>query len=329
MKKSVIVSLVIIMFFTMVSTPTTIVAEFTPSQDNGCQDLTGFNVAIYNDRGTEHWPSGWISLNAMFSWMNATIQYVNVTEIQEGILSNFDIVAFPGGSASTYRLALNEDGMDEIRSFVNNGGSYFGICGGSLFGTAGRLGLFDGSYISPVPGVPDGAYLMNMTVNRESTGPDLSDEPANYSTLYWSSSYFESENMSDIIPIMQYPGTNYSSMIAFNYGNGSVFLSSPHPELEEGDNRDGSSAFDYLDDPDSEWGLLLKVSYWLVYSTLPPPEPTESLLTTTTTSTDVTTTQSTTTTSENVQETFDIVLVSLISVGVLGIVVIAILIRKR
>jgi hypothetical protein len=55
-------------------------------------------------------------------------------------------------------------------------------------------------------------------------------------------------------------------MIALKYGQGSVFLSSPHPEYEEDSARDGTSAFDYLNDTDSEWGLMLKIAQWLVSS---------------------------------------------------------------
>ena len=53
-------------------------------------------------------------------------------------------------------------------------------------------------------------------------------------------------------------------MIAAKYGSGTVFLCGPHPEYEENSDRDGISEFDHLDDPDSEWPLLLKVSLWLI-----------------------------------------------------------------
>jgi hypothetical protein len=53
-------------------------------------------------------------------------------------------------------------------------------------------------------------------------------------------------------------------MVTFEYGSGTVFLSSPHPENEEGNPRDGTDYEDELDDPDSEWNLLLTISQWLV-----------------------------------------------------------------
>jgi hypothetical protein len=103
-----------------------------------------------------------------------------------------------------------------------------------------------------------------MYVNQNSTGPDLSTEPESYQTLYWASAYFYSDDMSNVIPICTYPSNDRPGMIAFSYGEGTAFLSSPHPEYEEGDSRDGTTVYDNMDDPDSEWNLLLKVSRWLV-----------------------------------------------------------------
>ena len=53
-------------------------------------------------------------------------------------------------------------------------------------------------------------------------------------------------------------------MVAFEYGNGTVFLSSPHPEYEEDGDRDDTTFGDDLDDPESEWDLLFRVSKWLI-----------------------------------------------------------------
>ncbi|MHA1960318.1 MAG: BPL-N domain-containing protein [Candidatus Thorarchaeota archaeon] len=235
------------------------------AQSCACADLLGVNVAVYNGGG--NLADSTLALNALFSWMNATVGYVNATEIRNGILHEYDIIAFPGGATGTYAVHLGIEGMDAIREFVANGGSYFGICGGSLLGTRGhrnRLGLFNGSYVSNNPGYSTGTYLTEMTVNLNSTGPMLSDLPGNYTTMFWNSAYFEKDDMSDIITVMSYPLNGLPAMIAFKYEHGTVFLSSPHPEYEEGDNRDATNNWDYLDDPDTEWNLLHRVSRWLI-----------------------------------------------------------------
>lgn len=225
--------------------------------------MEGVRVAVYNGRGSL--PSSSLALLNMFRWMNAEANYVNSTDIQQGVLDEYDIVAFPGGNSFDYSNFLGAAGMSAVIDFVAEGGSYFGICGGSVFGTDSYLGLFKGYTSEAVNG--SATKLLTMIVNTNSTGPDLSAEPATYEVLYWNSRCFYSSNatyMSTVIPIVLYTQNNEPAMIVCRYGNGTVFLSHPHPEYEEGSARDGDDDFDYYADPDSEWPLLLKVSLWLV-----------------------------------------------------------------
>jgi len=225
--------------------------------------MEGVRVAVYNDRGAM--PSSSLALLNMFRWMGAEANYVNATEVQQGVLDDYDIIVFPGGDSYDYNTQLGTTGRYAVVDFVARGGSYFGICGGSVFGTDSYLRLFHGYASGEVNGT--GTKVIPMIVNTNSTGPDLSNEPATYDILYWNSGYFYSSNatyMSTVIPIVLYTQNNEPGMIACRYGNGTVFLSFPHPEYEEDSSLDGTTDFDYYDDPDSEWNLLLKVSIWLV-----------------------------------------------------------------
>lgn len=215
-------------------------------------------VAIYDGGGALE--SSKIACDNMFAWMHAKVGHVNATSIRGGALTDYDILVMPAGGG--YGAYLESEGMDAIRQFVEDGGSYFGICGGAAFATDTGLNLYDGTYHPAIEGY--GEFLMEMNVNRSSTGPDLSEEPESYSIFYWNSGYFSTDNKSGIIPIVTYPENELPCMIAFKYGDGTVFISSPHPEYEEGSDRDGVTYFDALNDPDSEWGLLLKVCQWLI-----------------------------------------------------------------
>jgi hypothetical protein len=114
-----------------------------------------------------------------------------------------------------------------------------------------------------------------MDVNQASTGPDLSDEPPLYHSLYWGSHYFVPTNPEEVIPILTYAANDGIALCVSRYGYGTTFICGPHPEFEEGSARDGTTQYDYLDDPDSEWGLLEKVTQWLINesSETPPPNP--------------------------------------------------------
>jgi len=221
--------------------------------------LAGVSVAIYDDRGTT--AASQFALEAMFRWMGAAVTVITGDDVANGALDSYDIFVAPGGCWCDERCEILND-YEIVRQFVLDGGSYFGVDGGASFATGYRLGLFDGVLSADCNG--SGDYLLDMNVNRESTGPDLSDEPESYTLFYEASGYFTSDNMTGIIPICTYTDTGFAGMIAFEYGNGTVFLSSPHPEYEEGSMKDGTDFWDDTPDPDSEWNLMLKVTQWLL-----------------------------------------------------------------
>jgi glutamine amidotransferase-like uncharacterized protein len=222
--------------------------------------MEGVQVAIYFDNGVS--ATSRIALENMFSWMHAEVDIIGSSEIREGSLSDYDILVMPGGCWCTERCEILGEEMDIILEFVANGGSYFGIGKGASYATNIRLGLFNGTFFADL--ISADTFLLELNVCQDSIGPDLSEEPESYSLLYDASGYYETDDPTGIIPIMTYPGTELPAMIAFTYGNGTTFLSSPHPEFEEGSDRDGTDVYDSLNDPDSEWDFMLKICRWLV-----------------------------------------------------------------
>lgn len=221
--------------------------------------LEGVSVAVYDDNGTT--ASSQFALEAMFRWMGATVTVISGDDVANGVLDSYDIFVAPGGCWCDERCEILDD-YEIIREFVLNGGSFFGVDSGASYADSYRLGLFEGLYHSDCNGTGD--KLITMNVNRECTGPNLSEEPDTYTLFYESSGYFLSDNMTGIIPILTYTDTGYAGMIAFEYGNGTVFLSGPHPEYEEGSMRDDTDFWDSEPDPDSEWNFMLKITMWLL-----------------------------------------------------------------
>ncbi|MFX0108588.1 MAG: hypothetical protein ACFE7R_09910 [Candidatus Hodarchaeota archaeon] len=217
-------------------------------------------VAIYDDRGVAAISA--IAMENMFNWMGAEVTVIGSSEIRNGDLENYDILAMPGGCWCDERCEILGDEMEIVRQFIADGGAYFGVDGGASYATSYRMDIFHGVLSPDANG--SGDFLLEMNVNTDSTGPDLSREPESYTIFYEASGYFDAENMTGVIPICTYTDTGYPSMIAFEYENGRVFLSSPHPEFEEGSMRDGVDTYDTMTDPDSEWGFMLKISRWLI-----------------------------------------------------------------
>lgn len=232
-------------------------------------DLADIQVGVYNGLGADD--DCTTALYNLLAWMGPTVTYVDHTNIHNGILNTLDMLAFPGGSPNLYAEMCGDLGVQLIRQFVENGGSYFGICGGGMFATW-TLDFYQGVW-TPLPGMTLAYQLIDLDVNQASTGPDLSDEPATYQVLYWGSHYYTPTNTEDIIPVMTYAANDGVALCVSRYGSGTTFICGPHPEFEEGSDRDGTDRFDYLDDPDSEWGLLEKVTQWLIDESPDNPQP--------------------------------------------------------
>lgn len=62
-------------------------------------------------------------------------------DIRVGVLDRYRLLFVPGGWASNKISALGGRGMEEIRRFVERGGSYLGICGGAGMATRDGIGL--------------------------------------------------------------------------------------------------------------------------------------------------------------------------------------------
>ena len=254
--------------------PIPVIAE----ESNERVDLDGVKVAVWGETDNMVVSSG-IALYAMFEWMNATVEYVDGEDIKAGVLENFDLLAMPGGQVSAYYNAIGTEGIENIKQWIADGGSYFGICGGALFATSSRrFGIYNGTRALAVPGDYSSLHLTEMSINTTCEGPDLSDLPETINTLYWGSSYFIPEEGFDYIPIARYKEGNGPGMIAFEYEQGNAFLSSPHPEYEEGSSRDNTTEFDEFNDPETEWDFLLRIAVWQVESSLPTVPSTDTLV---------------------------------------------------
>jgi glutamine amidotransferase-like uncharacterized protein len=251
-------------------------------------DLTGVSVAIYGGGGSEGHNESRKALVEMFEWMNASsIEIVVGEDIRNGALDGVDIFAMPGSSPYTLMPDLQTEGVQIFEDFIRNGGSFFGIVSGSYYEWDdyfyfNDFFLYSGEMDCEAYGY--GQKIVNISVNADSEGPDLSSQPENLNTTYWDSGHF-ADYEEDVTIIANYTGTDMPVMIAYEKWNGTVFLSTLHPEFEENDSRDNSTFLDSLDDPDSEWSLMLSVSRWLIEESVVP------TATTGTTSSATTTTQ--------------------------------------
>lgn len=294
-------------------------------------DLSGLRVAVFNGsaRGTKQVGviASRTALAHMYAWMGATVDILNASYIRNYGLGEYDIIAMPGDHPLGTGLELGDNGTKVVRDFIANGGSYLGVCGGAMFAcTTGEfygedynyaLQLFNGGAFGPVPEV-DSPGLTTLNINTSCSRLNLSDSPDTLDVLFYGGGYYTPNVEQEMTTIAQYPDGK-AAIIVFEYENGCVCLSGPHPEWEENSERDGTDFMSHYDDSDTEWDLMKQISLWQVE-----------------TSTWVTPTESTTPSSTNMTTTtntevlvLDPILLSLLIAGGFGVVLIVLILLKR
>ncbi len=105
------------------------------SSEREKSETTKINVAIFNGNGA----SAVCILETYESLKidtGITAGFISAREISEGKLTNFDVVIFPGGSASKELNNLGQSGAEKVLDYVKSGHGVVGICaGGYLFST--------------------------------------------------------------------------------------------------------------------------------------------------------------------------------------------------
>ncbi len=175
----------------------------------------------------------------------SSITQITPEDIRAGLLTNYDVVIFAGGSGSKQAEAIEESGREQIKQFVANGGGYIGICAGAYLATSGypwSLGIVNAKTVSPkwqrgkamvkleltgsgkiILGDRDGPFECRYA-NGPIVKPDTKTNLPPFETL----ALYRSEVSSNGAPV----GVMIDSPAIFSaqYQQGRVVCVSPHPE---------------------------------------------------------------------------------------------------
>lgn len=204
-------------------------------------------VAVYHDAGVSEKVAGLIEL--LKTHTELTVSKVNGGDIRDGKLQDIDVVLFPGGSGGGEAKSLEEAGRKEVRSFVERGGGYLGICAGAYLASADydwSLHILDakvldrahwarGSGDVEVSLTASGQKFLGANTDRQTIlywqGPLLA--PAGKSEIpdYETLGTFATEIAKNGAPKGVMPGT--TAIARGTFGTGRVFCFSPHPERSE------------------------------------------------------------------------------------------------
>jgi len=201
-------------------------------------------VAVFHDEGVSKNITTLLEVVQGFPELQVT--EINAADVRDGKLAPFDVVIFPGGSGSKEAATLDEAGRNEVKSFVERGGGFLGICAGAYLASADydwSLHILDAKVIDRAHwarGTGDvevsltdaGRKALGAASDRETIlywqGPLLAPagkpEIPDYETL----GTFATEIAKNGAPKGVMPGT--TAIARGTYGSGRVFCFSPHPE---------------------------------------------------------------------------------------------------
>jgi glutamine amidotransferase-like uncharacterized protein len=175
---------------------------------------------------------------------------VSAQDIRDGKLDQFDVLIQPGGSGSKQAAALEKEGRQRIRNFVEAGGGYIGICAGAYLATAHydwSLGILDAHVVDRehwARGYGD------VEIKMQNSGKEALAAEGPVVTIRYHQGPLLAPAKKDDIPDYEELAT-YQTEIAKNgakpgvmkgttavargqFGKGRVICFSPHPEKTEG-----------------------------------------------------------------------------------------------
>jgi putative intracellular protease/amidase len=177
------------------------------------------------------------------------VSKVTGSQVAAGALTNFDVVMFTGGSGSKQAGALGEQGRENVRRFVREGGGYIGICAGAYLACSGYswgIGVLNAKPVSSKWARGKGKVEIEMTSKGEAltslpsgrreilyaNGPIIQPGDQKDIAAYEPIAFFRTELAKNGTP----EGVMIDSpaMVRGTFGKGRVLFSSPHPEQTSG-----------------------------------------------------------------------------------------------
>ena len=249
-----------------------------------------YDFAIYHDGDVGAWEEGVVAFEKFLDWKSishnrVTAQNINTTDLKD----YYKAIYFPGGDADYYNADINSTGIKHIQDLVSNNGAYIGICAGAEFACDKLvwqgvtydypLNFFQGEAIGPIDELAVWPAYSMATLNM-----NLNDEINQFETetediLYWGGCVFNPITSNGFDTLATYAGfLNKPAIVKLSYGTGRVLLISPHPEIEEDDERDGNQTAEELSDKGSDWNFLWTATDWLLGNPITNPNNSSTLI---------------------------------------------------
>lgn len=272
--------ILLIVIIVVVSIPITGFIFFQLSnQVDSDENPNDIMIAIYNGPGVIE--DADIILSHFSEWSGIEYKVIDDEDIRNDALLEVDVVIMPGGDGIPYEEGLGSLGRAKIVDFVESGGGYVGICQGAYIACeynvwmdeAGspenNLGIFPGVACGPILELaerPEPGWGMAVLNIINTTHPITYSAPERMTMYYQGGCFLELSDNKSVTVLALYNATGKIAIATCEYGQGRVFITGTHPEIEEDNDRDG---VDYPDpefgpyDPESDWPLLRDAVKWV------------------------------------------------------------------
>lgn len=162
-----------------------------------------------------------------------TVEYVGSAELSEKSFKNVKLWVQPAGNAISAAEALGTEGLNLIREFVKNGGSYVGFCSGAFLADSivDDEGKVQGLGLLPV-GTAD--YEVNDKSNIDMVwinwGTQRRHVFFNGGATFLINKKSEDKKLSSLTVLATYVSDGLPAAIFTKFGKGKVAVSGAHPE---------------------------------------------------------------------------------------------------
>lgn len=207
-------------------------------------------IYVFSEQGSNYLPV-YFRLQESFKDKNVIIKRVSKADlIDTTTFTAENVLAFflPGAAQNgEYDVRLGNDGFDAIRSYVQEGGHFVGICAGAYYASAKlewshdheenkstktpSLRFFNGLARGPISQItPHEDWHVMRAIQVKSDDPDLGV----FKAIYWGGPEFICPDNYQSVEVMvsfDEQGLKSPCIIKRREGLGTVTLSSIHPEL--------------------------------------------------------------------------------------------------
>ncbi len=162
--------------------------------------------------------------------------YATSTIINSAILSPYDVLAMPGGTAGSSYISSNSISGTAIKNFVASGKGYLGICAGAYAGSYYVNGMYYGWGVAPDVNSEHPDHEGLLTVQITSAGQQLFGYGGIITMAHYNGPAMYTSAGSNMVTFATYADNilgykGYAAIVGDYYGKGRSVLIGPHPEL--------------------------------------------------------------------------------------------------